>query len=285
MPGPKVTPPPEPPPGFDPDDRSWHGYKRTWQSDTIWVDLKPVENMLREKARDFTRFSTAQDARGNKPNKGLSPRKINNAVGLCGEAAVAMLLGGRTMGKGKGGDVRLRSGRVLEVKTRYKGYPFRRFPPSASANNAYFPEADLVMCVCTGYPECYERIGVVGWLPREDLYEHREQRKGGDGFPYWSFPWKDGVWHSIAEIMQDELADPVLSIGMPGRRHVEDCGLPQYLSYYISGRSVESLTGPDEAEDPEVAGSARTEGPGHRGTGSSNLTPGRSLTLHPDELN
>jgi len=265
--------PPELPPDFDPDDRSWHGYKRTWQSDTIWVDLKPVSNMLREKAKDFTRFSDAQEKRGNDPNRRISPRKINNAVGVCGEAAVAMLLGGRTLGKGKQGDVMLRSGHILEVKTRYKGFPFRRYPPAASANEKYFPEADLVMCVCEGYPGCYEKIGVVGWLPREDLYEQREQKTGADGFRYWSFPWRDGVWRSIAEIMNDELADPLLSIGMPGRRHVEDRGLPQYLKYYISGRADEPLTGLGDSATLEVAGSARTEGPSLRGGGSSTISP------------
>jgi hypothetical protein len=230
--GPKVTPPPALPDGFDPDDRSWHGYKRTWRSDSVWVDLRPVRARLDEMAKERIANAKAAVDGGWDETHGLTKTEIANIVGLCGEAAFATLIGGRVLGRGKTGDVVAPSGDIYEVKTTFKYWPFDRFPPKAAANMKHFPRADMVLVACPPPPLCFDGCLVVGWVEKDKLFSIRQVVPIKTGGTFLSFGWKEGVWRSVHEIMNDELYDPALLIGMPGRRREDDRGIREYIAHW-----------------------------------------------------
>lgn len=202
-----------------------------WKHDCVWVDLRPVRDTVIERAEQF--WAVAQERNETRRLKGQQSWHDDTAktrnqdaifTGVAGEAATALLLGGKMIGhRGPGGDVVLRSGRRLEVKTCHRGWPFERWNPRANIRRAYPPAIDIVLTACDSPPFCFDRVAVVGWVPGDRWLEIAEDTQWG-----WRLTYSSESWERIEEIMNDELHKPYLHIGAPERRYEGDPGMPQF---------------------------------------------------------
>ena len=204
--------------------------KPRWRACAIRVDMAPIADrahaLVDQRLERVKAKEAAYTARGKRSKHNLERgvgTMLAHEVGFCGEIATARLLGGRVrVEEGKDGDVQLRSGRRIEVKTTFKGWPFGsvKWPPRATAHEKYHPTIDVVLCVTGAPPVCYEQVWVLGWIEPRVLAEIGTQPSG----TWWSFPWSEQYWRHVAELMNDELADPCSPPGAPNRRFVGDLG-------------------------------------------------------------
>jgi len=209
------------------DGFSWSGYQRSWKSDAIWVDLKPV----RKRVESIQRYRQGKS----------DQMRAYNAVGEC---AAALLLGGTVNTKDKTGpDISLPSGEEFVVRTSFWGGGTKYQPTMTSAKQHLGRQKDLpaIWCVTRRFPDCYDGAWVVGVMGRAKFYETRMEGAGKFSWA-WMNRWvDDGRFQRIEEIMEDEIDFPTLRVGMPYRRTPEDIGIPEYLeSYGFLGASEEA---------------------------------------------
>jgi hypothetical protein len=203
-----------------------------WKHDCVWVDLRPIRDQVEATANAAAEQNLARAEarrrRGKRQTHDMSAgtnQRLAYQTGIAGEIAVAMLLGGKIGRQNdRHGDVRLPSGRLLEVKTAHRGYPFSKWPPRANIRRDYPPVADVVLCICDVPPFCYDRVAVVGWIPADRALDVAESTSWG-----WRIPYSSSTWERVEEIMQDELKRPWLPIGDPGRRSDQDPGIEAYV--------------------------------------------------------
>lgn len=182
----------------DPIDAERYCLPHAWRSWAIRVDLRPYrERMEHYLSERLGSVLSLPDAYNEQDDTVPMPTEITNQIGLVGEAATAILTGGRILPKGKGGDVRARDGHVLEVKTCYRRWPYNQYYPSAAIKRRHAPQADLVLCATEGPPRCFEYCYVIGWLPLKLWRRHAVTQKWG-----WfvGFSPKSG-WRRVEELM------------------------------------------------------------------------------------
>ena len=190
---------------------SYHDYQPTWRSYAHKVDLRPV-------ARRLDTRVAARLQRINVP----SQKKIDFVTTeVAAQAAAAIFLGGQSKGNR---NVVLRSGHTLEVYVESKRWPYTRWAPSAAVGNDRPPREDPLLVACPFPPFTYEEAWVCGWVPVGDWRAYAERMDWGH---------RIRRWRPVAELLNDELANPRLPVGMSRRRHEKDPGIPEYVEHYF----------------------------------------------------
>lgn len=200
------------------DDFSYHDYTPTWRSASHKVDLRPVQGRLERRVADrLARFSAP------------TAKQVDRAkTEVCAQAAVGLLFGGISKGKR---DVELSSGQKFEVFVETKWWPYTRFAPSAAVSERLVPKNDIVICACPMPPFCFEETWVVGWVPLEDWHGYADKMEWGRRIKR---------WRNAAEVMNDELVNPRLPVGMSCRRWSQDPGVPEYIAEYFGSPGAQS---------------------------------------------
>lgn len=226
----------------DPDYFSWHDYERTWKSDAVWVDLRPVREAV-------DRIAKLRPGRNEKA-------RAYDAVGEC---AAAILLGGRVQTENpRGPDLKLASGDEYEVCTSFWGGSAKWQPAMTTAKRGNKPSLQTklptIWCVTKRYPECFDGAWVCGVIDAGTFVETRIS--GGGKWKWaWMNKWVDGRFRNIFEVMQDELARPHLRPGMTYRRSADDIGIAEYLEDYGFLRPTQASANTPQASSSQTAGS------------------------------
>ena len=190
----------------------------TWHEWAVGVRLTPWRSILETRVeRRYTAFRRAQEGRKyGEPMTAdrIHARRFSIQAEACGEAAVALLLGGHASDDGV---VTCPSGLRVKAKTAWRGFPFKRWQPSffgtKRGGGAKLPH---VLAVTRAAPECFDMAWVVGVVPASALLRIRSDFRHAF--------WAGEPWERIEPLMQDELAEPWAPVGTVGRRYAADRG-------------------------------------------------------------